>query len=829
MTCHRCGNPESETVRFFNGLQVRNVFVCKDHKDETVGLPWEETSGLVFKHPVLGFGPPAVVGGVGITLGSPGTPNQYLNAFQSGLANVPLSESTGSEYQGVLRPGPGTGGTVGISNVYGDTDFVVYVSGGSAGGVSGVIQCVNSVTNTLIAQGNDAYQVIQAGLNQLTTPNTHLHIKPGIYILASSLMPTAGSIITGEGGWSEDTQLRASGNIPVMIISGANAVELQNIFFVHNEPIYSGGILKLYGNTTNCLINNCNFYDLGRNTGSAIEVNNGGVFVGPTYNVFSNINIFGFRDEILLYASGGAPVSGSFINGNQFVSIIGNGMANSFVTFKTSTNAHIDGNIFNSCTVEMAGPPTPNVVFDYSTQASGSSLYNKHIGVFAFDLPAAAPYANANNTTYIDCVGCQGDVKISGGVSMQISHYSQYSDQRGYQVEDLIAYVSGIDTNVTVINPVSNTIVASGTDAYQTLQAALNILPSGQELYLKKGIYHVASSLTPTTGQVIRGVAGWSQGTQIRASGNIPAIILSGTTNVTISDIFFVHNEATYSGGILKFVGNSRQNVIDSCNWYDFGNNTGSCIEFNNGGVVAGPTYNQVRNSFMLGFQDEILINVSGVATSGCYSNGNQFENIQGNSMNNSFVMHRLSTGSHADANTFCNIQLEVLTAAPAMFDYNAQFSGFSSFTKHIGVVVLDLQANGVYASVSPSLPQRVNLDIIGSQGDIKISGNIATFNGAIQHYASYVDQKGQSTIVSSGLTVSGNQNNQWFIACSGLGVLGTQGTPNWIQVTPANQLTAQSGLTSWVSNANLSGFTVNTTAAILSGSSVSWYWRAAI
>lgn len=837
MTCHKCGNPNSEQVRFFNGPLVRNVFVCKDHKEETIGLPWEQTSGLAWvgKGDVSGkhfvgfsaaprtfqqhgqFQPMGQQPGGGLYV----PPNWELAPIQaSGTANVPTSESTGAQYQGApynqLKP---TG-----SAVIGGVDFVVYVSGGSAGGVSGVISCINSTTNTLIAQGRDAYQVIQAGINQLNAPNTHLHIKPGIYILASSLTPAAGNFITGEGGWSQDTQLRASGNIPAMIISGANAVQLRDLFFVHNEAVYSGGILKLFGNTQNCLIADCSFYDFGNNTGSAIELNNGGVFVGCIYNNFNNINIFGFRDQIYLYASGGAPVSGAFVNGNQFIDVVGNGMLNSFATFKTSNTSFIDGNMFTSCIIEVLGPPGPPPnAFDYSSQMSGTSRYNKHVGVFVFDLQTNCSYATVNNNTFIDCVGCQSDNRISGGIAQQITHYSYYSDQRGYQVEDLIAYVSGIDSNVTVINPITNTVVASGLDAYQTLQAALNILPSGQELYLKKGIYHVASSLTPTAGQCIRGVAGWSQGSQIRASGNIPALII-GANNITVSDLFFVHNETTFSGGVLKFQGTTNNCLVENCTFYDFGQNKGSCIELNNGGVFAGPTYNQINNCFLFGFQDEILFNVSGgAAVSGAYANGNQFSNIQGNSMNGTFCMFRTGTTNHVDANTFTSCQLEVLTNATAMFDYNTQFSGFSYNNKHIGVVVLDIGANGVYASVNPVIPQRIQIDMVACQTDIKISGSLATINGNLQHYGGYVDQKGSSTITSSGVGTT-----SWFITCSGLGVIGTQGTPNWVQVTPANSGTASLG-GPFVTNANISGFTVNSTAAAASGLALSWYWRAAV
>lgn len=380
---------------------------------------------------------------------------------------------------------------------------------------------------------------------------------------------------------------------------------------------------------------------------------------------------------------------------------------------------------------------------------------------------------------------------------------------------DFTAFKSG--SNYTVVNNVTQVVTQSGTDAYKVIQGGLNGLGTGQRLHLKPAIYQVASSLSPVAFTSLTGEGGFAEGSQIKASGNIPAVLISNK-NVEIRGLIFTHNEATYSGGVLKLAGGANNCYINDTNFYDNGRNTGSAIELNNGGQWAGPISNVIDDAFIFGFQDQMLFNSSGgAAISGNFINGNVIMNIQANSPNNTFAMFRTDQTAHIDGNFFNNINGQAVPNTTAIFDYNTQMSGSSWYNKHIACFLFDLGASAVYANTT----NNTGIDMVGCHGDTKISGAGAT-NGNLTHYSASTDQKGHATVISSGV---GTTN--WFVQHK-LGGLGSQvaATPNYVDVTPANQLTAQSGGTPYVTNTNNSGFTINGNA-VNSGSTLSWYWRA--
>lgn len=417
MTCHRCGNPESENIRFFNGLEVRNVLVCKDHKEETIALPWEETSGLIFKHPILGFGFPS------INL-APGS-NQNINAFQSGLANVPTAESTGAQLQNGFLAGVGALFSGNTPGAYEDVDILCFISGSN-------VTCINPITNTIVSSGTNASVVLTSGMSVLQSGQV-FHINRGLYKLVSGLViPSAVNIQGTHSPWmGGGTQLQPISGTPAIIMSGGSAgltYVLNDFFLTHNQPNYNTSLLLLNGYIHNSIISDLNFFDNGNValSGSAIEMNNAGGSAAASLNIIKDVFVQGFNTVIRVMLSGGA--NGAFTpycNSNIFTNMSWTEMGAQCLQLNSTSGTAFDGNIFSNIIIECAQPaggfkPVPtNTLFDYATNCSGQSIYSKHIGVIANDVTTIGSYATVKGfpnlpATSIEFIGCYGDGQISG-------------------------------------------------------------------------------------------------------------------------------------------------------------------------------------------------------------------------------------------------------------------------------------------------------------------------------------------------------------------------------------------------------------------------------
>ena len=290
--------------------------------------------------------------------------------------------------------------------------YVVWTSGPGAN--SGVVRVMRTDTGVIEYSGADICSGLSYPINQIARGGTggRIAIKDGFYPLLTSIVISGDNMIIEGEGWQQ-TQLRASGDFPAIILWGGSAANtIRDLYMTHNSSTNSGvGLLEFNASGGNVVINriqNVLFFDFANKNGNAIVMRNtSGTAVYD--NFFDNIHVDGFENAIYADSFGSGNVT--FMNSNIFVNSYFN-QGNRILRVKNGILGAFDNNNFANCVYQGYAGTTD--VFDYETENSGHTWYTAHINVMVWDLTGTMTYAKLNTQTNLYLDGCFPTYKISG-------------------------------------------------------------------------------------------------------------------------------------------------------------------------------------------------------------------------------------------------------------------------------------------------------------------------------------------------------------------------------------------------------------------------------
>lgn len=303
-----------------------------------------------------------------------------------------------------------------------------------------------------------------------------------------------------------------------------------------------------------------------------------------------------------------------------------------------------------------------------------------------------------------------------------------------------IIYVSG--SNKKAFNTATKT-VTSNTDASTLIQGVLDTLPatSGSALYFNTGFYSLTAKLQPPSycsliGEMEGGIS------QLRPTGDFPAIELTGKVNVTLEKLYLTHNQAGYTSNLL----NLKNGAID-CNfrgmyYYDFGTQVGNAI-----GMDAS-TASVYRNSFTggraAGFENSIYATI----TNATYFITNvRFNNFNFYTPKRALALNTVASAGFDD-NTFSDCEMQSYAGTLSGFDYETNHLGHSFYTVHSNCMVQDLPGATNYALLNTA----TEISLIGCYPAWKIGGAGAA-SGKIRTSDVYTIKNGASIQSGNGTT----------------------------------------------------------------------------
>ncbi len=283
--------------------------------------------------------------------------------------------------------------------------YIIYKAGSN-------FKRLNNSTKAVEDMNTAAGTLIQATINNLGNGSEKsIYFKTALYSLAASLDFTS---IDGQchliGEHRFGAQLRPTGDFPALIVN-KNSIDIDNIYFTHNQSGYTSSLLKIGGTGSPATlgqisINNCSWYDFGQFTGNAL-----GFDASTTATDIVKVNLinnlaYGFNNSI--YASVGA--SPRFCNGiynyNWQAWFPIRGLAVNI----GSSGAFDNNNFFGFQQQSKASAPNQTETgFDYETNNSGHCWYTSHSGCMVWDLGTGkkyglAPAANQLNITLNGCM-----------------------------------------------------------------------------------------------------------------------------------------------------------------------------------------------------------------------------------------------------------------------------------------------------------------------------------------------------------------------------------------------------------------------------------------
>jgi hypothetical protein len=271
-------------------------------------------------------------------------------------------------------------------------------------------------------------------------------------------------------------------------------------------------------------------------------------------------------------------------------------------------------------------------------------------------------------------------------------------------------------TNYRALNTQTGAFDSVNTDAYTVIQAALTAANGNGAIFVRKGLYTLTNSVKPPTNSTII-CEGWQQ-TQFRAGGNFPAMIFD--TSVTFCKVeraYFTHNQTTYTSNVVQFNTQAKDNHLDGCVWYDFGQyTTGShAIGFvntaaGNSGASGGIANNWISNFMITGFKVGVYMSIANASTA--FSTANW---INANKFTNGLVTACSKLLLHSAGGAFCefdandwlnvNYQYQAGGGAPTdcIFDYNdTNFANIThKYTVHTACSIWDIPGGINYANIN--------------------------------------------------------------------------------------------------------------------------------
>jgi hypothetical protein len=335
-----------------------------------------------------------------------------------------------------------------------------------------------------------------------------------------------------------------------------------------------------------------------------------------------------------------------------------------------------------------------------------------------------------------------------------------YTATTAWELEGPFSYIIyKTGTTIKLMNMVTRGIVSSGTTADVVIQAGIDALgnDSTKSIYIKgSGLYTLTAALNFTAINGYCNIVGESAWTQLRPSGNFPAITISGKTGVNLSNLYMVHNQPGYTSNLLNIAGSSSCK-FSNLHFYDADQHVGNAIGLDS--TSASCFRNIFEKCYTYGFNNAIFANVPNTSF---FCNGNYFDKlwlwnpIRGLSLNT-------AASSGFDNNNMNLVQIQAKTNAPNQtecgFDYETNLAGHAWYTSHTGCMVWDLASSKQYG-LAPA-GNLLNIDCHGCMPAYKWGGAGATA-GHIRVFDNESVNRGKST-------QSGNASTKVFNIAHGL------------------------------------------------------------
>ena len=229
--------------------------------------------------------------------------------------------------------------------------------------------------------------------------------------------------------------------------------------------------------------------------------------------------------------------------------------------------------------------------------------------------------------------------------------------------------------------------------------------------------------------QYWRGITGpRGYGTQIRASNNTPIFELTDAAVFnTFEDLYFTHNNASYSSSMIRFLDRAIGNQINGCVFYDFTQYKGYCIGMEILGTGSGLTQykNHIRNCESNGFEAFKYMNHQKVSSGSDYfiSNNSVVDTdiwnakhcIKIDGIPQAQILHEVW-----DNVTYQYSASNPLSSGEAAFKLDGGTGAYLWQWIFDKVMVWDLPAGANYANV----PSSCELFMINCQPSHKLGGN---------------------------------------------------------------------------------------------------------
>lgn len=678
-------------------------------------------------------------------------------------------------------------------------------------------RCLNQKTGFVESTNTDAFTVIQYALSNGL--NQKIVLDAGTYTLSSSLAVFQTQDFCG-AGWQE-TILMAPTNAPCLTVTGTQA-SIHDISFQHNQTSYTSALLQPGLGSNKTLFYNLAFYDNGKNTGTAIQLNNTGAnnaFDGIVFTTWNNIFILGFAVGINFNIAN--PTN--YITGNNFSSIYIEGSTKG-VTCTTpnggGSTTNIDANNFQNIQMEavVSGYANMTTGFDFTDAATHNYIQMTNVNVF--DLQTSDTFMNVGTQTanYMLCACTptnQANIGGSGANSALITRIGNGDAAFGGSITTIPNQHAGayyfifkdFFGNYCCLNQSTGVVESYLSDAATVINYAITNVGLKGWIYLEAGTYTLSTSILVNQPDIQIWGAGLQQ-TQLKANGNYPAVIVS-TSYVVMHDLFLTQNTAGYSSSLLQFADGARVCFMDRFAFYDNGTNAGNAIQ-----IVNNYAANADLGIFSLFFSN---INTEGFqyAISQVINNtGNWLQNIyfsacffdsctkvlncsgpSGSTIGSTFFMDSVSQYESSNPMTVAfdysdssdhpyvahtNVIAFDLPAGVPYMKFGSQNPINSSFYLN-GVIPSDdahIQGAGAFAIINNNmyraLPYGSQLQaspLFGKWGAFQPAGNTGTLDGLLQQHT-LVGTGGISTAFSAGQNVLGTNFGTGTTANANAGVV---------------------------------------------------------
>ena len=207
--------------------------------------------------------------------------------------------------------------------------------------------------------------------------------------------------------------------------------------------------------------------------------------------------------------------------------------------------------------------------------------------------------------------------------------------------------------------------------------------------------------------------------TQIRATGDFPAVTIDGSTTNALGhsfrNIYFTHNTAAYSSGLIRLLDHVVECTFDNLAFYDFDNFAGDCfkMEITNTTDFKAQYEQRIQNCTSRGFDNFIHANnQANIANDGSFISSMNIDHC--NVMNAKRVLKVVGVSGaqildwHFDRIMFQYSASNAATANTGVFDYDSSVSCWNQ--KHSNCMIWDITTPGInYANVGSSVELALN------------------------------------------------------------------------------------------------------------------------